>query len=405
MEDNVCQEPAPDVGRESTPTPKLALDWLRSVFDAEFDRAAPDVRAPFATEAASHPSAGNDPARPSGLAGHDPFGVAARFERGETERALWLREWSRQWRRFQLPERLQRFDEQLAAARSPGEVYRALSEHAVQIVGGYTCLLYPPQEQGLLRPLPNPALRVDAGRITLSLPLAGVGLIDRGGVLDGEDAPFAGLAPLFREERAVSLAHAPFGEGGVILLLERRSDRQFDAEDRELLALLSSRAAAALRHVRLGLTVDALQNTHPSTGLPDEVQLPHILRHARRVADRGEPLTLLGVGLSGIEQAVAQDGRAAGDRIRRTAGEVLRELAGTLGIVVHRSDDEFLLFLPRLTRAAAAVIASRLERQLPGRVGVSVRLMKVEDGRLPAVLSAEPASVPGAGRVPACTPG
>lgn len=371
--------------------PRLALDWLRSVFAAEFTLAPTAPRAQGPREGRSTPTpsrlqAAESTPGGSRFAAQDPFEVAARFARGEVKHALWFREWHRQWRRFQLADQLHRYDARLNSARSPAEVYRVLSEHAVRIVGGFTCLLYPPQEQGPLRPVPNPALRVDAGRITLSIPLAGAGLIARDRVLDQADGPLAGLAPLFSEERAVTLAHAPFGEGGMILLLERRGDRVFEVEDWELLRALSTRAAAALDRVRLGIQLGTLQHTHPCTGLPDEGALPEILRHAQAIAGRGEPLTLLALRLDGVARFATDDGPDAADRVRRTAGEILRERVGTLGIVVHRADDEFLLVLPRLSAAPAVHLVARVARQLPGRIRVHLRLVNPQTAAPPAEL-------------------
>jgi GGDEF domain-containing protein len=369
--------------------PGLAFAWLRSVI--EDSPAAPPAVVPGAT-AADQPGAGvtsRVDASPSAPARRDPFGLAARYARGEVAPALWYRDWHVRWRRFQLPDRLHSFETALLAARAPEDVYRALTEHAVQIVGGYTCLLFPPQESGPLRPLPNAALRIDADRITLSLPLAEVGLIGRERVLEDSTGRFAALAPLFSEERAVSLAHAPFGEGGVILLVERRHERLFDAEDWDLLRLLSTRATAALMRVRLGLRVGELQNTDAATALPDPSRLDAIIAHARDLIASGESLSLVGLRLDGLDRLGELDGAAAAARARRTAADVLREVAGTLGLTAHRGDDEFVLLLPRLSRARAEHMVDRLARQLPAAVRVRARLAAPAPGSQPADLLAD----------------
>lgn len=342
----------------------LALDWLRQVLHSEF-ATPPDFRQ--ARAAAADPPSRRIPER---LFARDPFDVAARYARGEVENALWYREWHRRWRRFQLADQLVRFQERLRQARVPEDVYGALTEHAVQVVGGYTCVLFPPQATPPLRPLPNPLLRVDAGRLTISMPLPGTGIIAREDVVSREAGPLADLAPLFFEERAVSLAHASFGEGGVILLLERRQERVFTPEDRELLRLLALQAAAALARVRQAERTDVLRDTDARTGLLAEAQLGAALEHALAVAAQGEPLTVVVLALEGLARMAADDGQTAAERVRRTVAEVLRELVGTLGLALRRADDEFVLVLPRLTAAQAEILVGRLRRQLPARVQV-----------------------------------
>jgi GGDEF domain-containing protein len=368
---------------DSPPLPRLALDWLREVLRSEFADAPDFERARDAAlagaqgggESASGGARGGGVTRiPERLFSRDPFDVAARYARGEVENALWYRDWHRRWRRLQLPHRLQGFLLQLDRARTAEEVYRTLTEHAVQIVGGYTSLLFPPQEEAPLRALPNPLLRVDAGRLTISVPLTQPGLIARDDVFGEGNGPLASLAPLFSEERAVSLAHAPLGEGGVILVVERRQERVFEQDDWDLLRLLSAHASAALTRVRTARQINELRETHATTALPAPVQAEPVLERALEVARQGEPLTLAAIRLDGLEQIAAEDGEAAADRVRRTAAEVLRELSGSLGIAVQQTADEYLLVLPRLTRAQAENIVGRLARQLPARVPVRVGL-------------------------------
>jgi|GEM_PF-6985484 len=356
--------------------PKLALDWLRAVVD---DTAADDPAEPaHADGTVDRLSALTDFAErtavPERPASRDPFDLAGRYSRGQVDHAIWYQDWHLRWRRLQLPDRLHRFETELLAARTDVEVFGTLTAHAVQIVGGYTCVLYPPGD-GPRRPIPNPALRVDAGRITLSLPLAEVGLLGRDLVLSDPEGRYAALAPLFSEERAVSVAHAPFGEGGVILLIERRHERVFGTEDWDLLRLLSARAAAALMRVRLGTQIDELRNTDPVTSLPEASRLDAILAHARALLESGEMLSLVGIRLDGLRALAEADGPAAAARARRTVADVLREVAGSLGLAAHRGNDEFVLLLPRLSRARAEHMVARVARQLPSGVAVRARLV------------------------------
>lgn len=351
----------------------LALGWLRGVLRAEF-ASAPDfsrVRAAAraASEAAGESGAGGNRI-PEWMFSCDPFDVAARYARGDVETAMWYRGWHQRWRRFRLPNQMAAFAEQMDRAQCPQDVYTALSEHAVQIVGGYTCLLFPPQGDAPLRPIPNHRLHTDAGQISLSSPLPRTGLIEAGDVLTERSGPLSNLAPLFSQERAVSLAHAPFAESGVILLVERRHERVFEQEDWDLLHMLAAQAGAALARVRLAERIDVLSAADPRLGLENDAPLAPVLDHAWTVLARGEPLTIVALRLEGLQRIAEQDGASAVTRVRRTASEVLRELSGVLGLVRSHGADGYLLILPRLTPRQAESLMERFRRQLPARVRV-----------------------------------
>jgi GGDEF domain-containing protein len=352
----------------------MALAWLREVIRTEFRSTHGSARSlvPYARPGATADPGSTAPAAGAVGAGRleprDPFDVAARYARGEVEPASWYREWNRRWRGFQLPDRLHRYLEQLNDALCPDQVYTCLTEAAVQVIGGYTCVLFPPREEHPLRALPNPTLRIDAVRLTLSIPLSQPGRIGRDDVLERRSAALAGLFPLFAEEGAVSLVHAPFGEGGVVLLIERRQERVFGSGDWEMLRLLAAHASAALSRVCPSVQHGALRHLHPCTGLPGKCQVIPVLEHALEIASRGELVSLAELRLTGLERVVREDGGEAASRVRSTAADVLRELVGALGIVLHPSDDRFLLVLPRLNPALAEGIVVRLQRQLPARV-------------------------------------
>jgi GGDEF domain-containing protein len=365
------------VSHESETVSHLALDWLREVLSSEFggSDAFQRIRAMALAERA--PEGATVPLLPASAATPDPFEVKLRFSRGDAIAARWYRDWHRGWRRFQLSDRLQRYAERLLGSTRPEEIYQALTETAVQVVGGYTCVLFPPQESPPLRPIPNPLLSLDAGRLTISIPLGEPGAIRHEQVL--EAGPLSGLGPLFTEGRAVSIAHAPFGEGGVILLLERRQERVFEDDDWEMLRVLSQLAGAALERVALRGRAPVLRDADLAAGVLAEELLEPLLDHALALAREGEALTLAALRLSGLDQVLAEDGRASVERVRYSAAAALRELAGALGIVLKRGADGFFLVLPRLNRSQALGLIERTRRQLPVRVGLLVGLAEYGD--------------------------
>lgn len=308
-----------------------AVGWLRDLLQSEFT-VAPDF-----TRAAGTPSLPRPATQP------DPTG----------DEAAWKRTWLKEWRRLQLPDEFAAFTEALAEARTPGAVYTALTEHAVRIVGAYTALLFLPEGDDALRPLPNPRLRVDAGRFTLSpSPLVScTGLVETRDATAGS-GPFATFAPLFEEERAVSLARVPFRGEGVLFLVERRRARVFDAEDLHLLRGLAVQAEAALDRVRLFQSVGVLSGTDPLTGMAAGERLEEVLEHACAAARRGKPLSLVRLALPATPSADAP--------LLRTAARALRAEARGRGVAVRAAAGELLLVLPEADGAEAGGVATRV---------------------------------------------
>ncbi len=329
---------------------QMAVAWLREVVDTEFPSGGRNGWDHGFRMPETWGAAGWEPPRRN-----DPFDVAGRFARGDLEDALWYREWHRQWRRFQLPDQLLAFYDELGRARSRAEVYDALSSHAVSIVGAYTALIFPPRDSaGRLRPVPNPRLKAPATRLSVPVapPLTDSEPLTAEAALSG---PLAGLAPLFEQERAVSLAHASFGSGGVVLLVERRRERVFEAEDWELLRTLCAHADAAI------LRISSLQRIAGDafgaglTGFVPRAAAADLLYHVWQGARRG-------VGLSVV--AVCTEGLTAADADEFT--DVLRRQIRPHGIGLSDGHGRLLLVLPRYSDAQAARLVERLHRHIPG---------------------------------------
>jgi GGDEF domain-containing protein len=375
---------------------ELALNWLRHVLRTEHEHTpafaeARRVAAEALTGAASR--------LPAHLVSTDPFEIGARFVTGDVTRARWYREWHRRWRRFHLPARLASFGEELLQARRPEDVFRALTENAVRIVGGYTCVLYPPQASTPLRPLANPLLRVDAGRLTLTLPLPAPGAIRREQIATGgEEGAFSELAPLFAEDQAVSLAHAPFGDGGVILVVERRTERVFTANDWETLRLLAVLANAALARVEHTTSRREFEAPDPAGGILPADRLTEVVGEAIALAEQGDHLAVVCARLTGLADIDAVDGDRAGRRTYRSAADALTELAGALGAVVQRGTDGFWIVLPRLSGEQAIGLVERLRPQLPLRARLVLGAAEYAVGMTPAVLLDSAAAVLREGR-------
>ncbi|HET6764397.1 MAG TPA: hypothetical protein VFH27_12015, partial [Longimicrobiaceae bacterium] len=179
--------------------------------------------------------------------------------------AAWREEALRTRKRRELPDKLLEFFQELNHAEHDDEVYRALARHAVRIVGAY-------RAQVLVRDELKPGV-LRAGGGTTGAPMeARVPWIDRlaqpGLTCATEIRAAAGtalgrLVPLVDERSTATstLAHVPFGEGGVLVLTERRDDRVFEAEDWDMLRALALQGEMTLKRVRLLADVKSLALT------------------------------------------------------------------------------------------------------------------------------------------------
>jgi hypothetical protein len=323
---------------------RLAVSWLQALLRAEF------------TEDPGFPSPGVP------AAGED--------EEADGSLAVWRREWLRRWRRLQLPEQLAAFTEALETAGSAEAVHAALAEHAASVVGAYACLVFLPAGGGdRLEPLPHARLWGRACEAWLGPAAARRdGLVARRD-LEGR-SPYAGAAPLFDHLRAVALAVAPYA-GGAAVLVERRSEREFEPLDWELLGLLCAQAEAALRRVEL---LGSLAVTDARTGGVGRARVAEVLRHAWAGASLGHAMTLVAVRVE----------TPGGEAAVRGCARVLRDEAAGGGPVLRHGPRDFLLALQGDSAAAAALV-ERARARLEGEARLDARVWQPD----PAAASTE----------------
>lgn len=296
------------------------------------------------------------------------FGSTLTFN-GETPRfnldsapdaTVWRREWKRRWRRLQLPDQLTAYSEELEQARTRQDVYSALTEHTIRVVGAHNCLIFLRQsDSDAIWPLPNTRAGVDVNRLRLRGAPHFSGLIGPNDLSSGRDSTFTPLAPLFSDERAACLAHAPFGNGGMVVLVERRQERAWEAEDWYLLRALTVQAEAALERVRLFTRVLGLSLTDPITGLTSAAQMDAVLEHAWCSVFQGEALSVVAVTLENPDRVDL-----------RTTADVLRQEARGIGVAVRDGDTSFLVVLPQANRAAAAALVERVHGRLKQNIKI-----------------------------------
>ncbi|HSU13765.1 GGDEF domain-containing protein [Longimicrobium sp.] len=278
----------------------------------------------------------------------------------------------RQLKRQRLPDQLIAYFEELNAAAAEDEVFRALAEHALRIVGAHTSLAFVREPaRGMLRAPARPGAAPTEYRACLLWDprFAEPGLMQ---ALDARaGGPCAVAAPLFGDPATSQVAHVPVADEGVLVLTERREDRVFEPEDWDVMRALALQAEMALRRIRLIESVRSLSLTDSLTGLANRRHMDVVMEHAWASARRGEPLAVMVLDLDGFKAVNDAQGHQAGDRVLCQVADVLRSEARGSDVVVRYGGDEFLAILPGGNAAAAHSLAERVRMRLNGSVGVS----------------------------------
>jgi hypothetical protein len=300
----------------------LAADYLRAVL-----RADPD--------AIDFHAAADDAAAPR---------VSAATERARR------REWRRQWRRLRLADQVAAYADALARATDADAVHAALAWHAAEIVGAYTCIVFVPDARGVLASLPAHPRPLGEGVLHLTERPAAPCLLTR-----DDRARFGGLARLFDEERAASVACQPVADEMVLALLERRADRTFDEEDWGLLRLVAAQAESALQRVGTVAQLLPRRSAGSATQPAGDPHLDALLAHVDALAEWDEELAV--AALEPEVEGDAQDRRRLADELRRVCGDD--------GVVVRRSGGAFLVLLPGVSGESARARFRDFEGRLP----------------------------------------
>ena len=283
--------------------------------------------------------------------------------------SAWRERWYRLWKRSQLPSKLIAFFNELHVAETPEQISAVVSDHALEMVGGYKAVVFLPNVNAVADDT-TPAESEAAALLRVSR-FARPGLVDAGDLREFAEPWWPELGAFLGDGSVTMVAHVPFGERGLLLVAERRTDRIFDADDWEVLGTLAEQGDRALSRVRLLESAFELSLTDPLTGLANRRQMDVVLKHAWASAERGEGLALMMLDLDGFKQLNDAHGHVFGDQILCIAAECLRDEARGADAVIRYGGDEFMVILPRGTTAGARSLAARVRKRLQGWVGVS----------------------------------
>jgi diguanylate cyclase (GGDEF)-like protein len=278
----------------------------------------------------------------------------------------------RQAKRQRLPDHLIAFFHELNAAESEAEVFHALAEHALRMVGAHTAMsLVRDPARGMLRAPARPGAdpREHRACVLWEDRYVGPGLLLAIDARRGGQYPSA--APLFSDPATAQVAHVPVADEGVLVLTERRDDRIFEPEDWDVLRALALQAEMALRRIRLIESVRSLSLTDSLTGLANRRHMDVVMEHAWAAARRGEALAVMVIDLDGFKAVNDEEGHPAGDRVLCRVADTLKAESRGSDVVVRYGGDEFLVILPGGTASAARSLAERVRARLAGLVGVS----------------------------------
>lgn len=143
-------------------------------------------------------------------------------------------------RRMRMPDWLMVYVDELHAADSPDDVCNALIACAPLVIGAFTALVVTTDvggETASLRAVQEPRTAVSLPSLPAraAAALYAPGIVSEVEVQPGRSGARVALAALFHAYSAAQLVCTPLTPGLTLVLVERRRDRVFTAEDRDLL--------------------------------------------------------------------------------------------------------------------------------------------------------------------------
>jgi len=168
------------------------------------------------------------------------------------------------------------------------------------------------------------------------------------------------------EYRTRSLVAIPIRIGldvcGVLELINRAGASNYDAHDRDLLAIFADYIAIAIQNVLDGKLAHEFAKRDNLTGLYNDRFLHSALEQAIAAAREGaSDLALLFLDLDIFKGVNDHHGHLAGSQVLREVGHLLRrEIPEPPALLARYGGDEFVIAVPGCSRAEALVLADRI---------------------------------------------
>jgi diguanylate cyclase (GGDEF)-like protein/excisionase family DNA binding protein len=304
-------------------------------------------------------------------------------------------------RRLASQRQLLAITERLLLHREGGAVFEAIADTLAEVVPHDTLTIYlVDRAAGCL--VPTLARDEYAEQILASRPALGAGIT--GDVIEKGEAEI--INDVTNDPRAIQIPGTPVepesmivapirtSEGVIGALSLYRANREFEADDLELVRLFTNHVAIALENASIHDRLIEAAVTDPLTGLPNRRLFSDRVNHAlSRRGRTGKGVAVLFLDLDGFKLVNDSLGHATGDEVLAAVGTRLRSCLRTTDTVARLGGDEFAFLLEDIQDDAEAVAAAERVIEalaqplaLPGReVSVRASIGAAVDRGLPGV--------------------
>ena len=285
-------------------------------------------------------------------------------------------------RRLASQRQLLAITERLLLHREGGAVFEAIADTLADVVPHDTLTIYlVDRDAGVL--IPAFARDEYAEQVLATRPPLGAGIT--GDVIEKGEAEI--INDVTTDPRAIQIPGTPVepeamivapirtSEGVIGALSVYRADREFSADDLELVRLFTNHVAIAIENASIHDRLIEAAVTDPLTGLPNRRLFSDRVNHALALSGRsGKGVAVLFLDLDGFKLVNDSLGHAAGDEVLAAVGTRLRSSMRATDTIARLGGDEFAILLEDVEEDAEAVAAAErviaaLDRPLllPGR--------------------------------------
>ena len=169
---------------------------------------------------------------------------------------------------------------------------------------------------------------------------------------------------------------------GVLELINCKNPEKVKGTKLKLLTLLADFAAIAISNAKHYQYVNQLTITDDLTGLNNSRHLHYILdTEISRCMKENKPLTLIFLDIDHLKKINDAHGHLAGSEIISEFGQVIKTILRPKDYGARYGGDEFVVILPRTSKAEAINIANTLRKNILGKQFLSSMNLELQIGR------------------------